>query len=71
MAAASFTSALRASGANEVFARIFIENEQDKMLYRVAPLPIDVSMPAAIRQATFIGDKAFGVARYGRGFCEG
>ena len=68
MPVASLVAALRANGTDGVFVRPFIENEQDKLLYRIAPLPVDVSLPAAIRQAAFIGDKAFGVVPYGRGF---
>ena len=68
MADTSLISALRASGTDGVFVRPFIKNEQDKMLYRVAPLPVDVSLPTAIRQAACIGGKAFGVVPYSQGF---
>ena len=38
------------------------------MLYRAAPLPIDISLQAAVRQSSFFGGKAFGVVPFARGF---
>ena len=68
LAASSWISALRASGADGVFVRPFFENEQDKLVYRSVPLPRDASVDAAFRQAAFIGDNAFGVVPFGQGY---
>ena len=38
------------------------------MLYRAAPLPLDISLESAVRQASFFGEKAYGVVPFARGF---
>ena len=43
LSAASLFTALRASGIDGVFVRTFIENDQDRLIYRAAPLPMDTS----------------------------
>ena len=45
-----------------------IESDQDRLLYRAAPLPICVSLETAVRQAAFFCEKAFGVVPFARGF---
>ena len=66
--ASSWISALRASGTDGVFVRPFFENDQDKLVYRSVPLPRENSLDAAIRQAAFIGEGAFGVVPFGQGY---
>ena len=68
MSAISLIPALRASGLDGVFVRPFIESDQDRLLYRAAPLPIGVSLETSVRQAAFFGEKAYGVVPYARGF---
>ena len=60
MPANSLVPALRASGLDGVFVRPFIENDQDRLLYRAAPFALDISLAAAVR--------AFGVVPFARGF---
>ena len=67
MPANSLVPALRASGLDGVFVRPFIENDQDRLLYRAAPFALDISLAAAVRQANFFGEKAFGVVPFARG----
>ena len=59
---------LRASGTDGVFVRPFFENDQDKNLYRVVPMPSSSSLAASIRQAQFFGETAFGVMPYANGY---
>ena len=68
MPANSLVPAFRASGLDGVFVRPFIENDQDRLLYRAAPFTLDISSAAAVRQANFFGEKAFGVVTFARGF---
>ena len=66
--ASSLITALRSSGLDGVFVRPFIESDQDRMIYRAAPLPLDMSLVSAVRQAAFFGDKAYGVVPFAHGF---
>ena len=66
--ASSLITALRSSGLDGVFVRPFIESDQDRMLYRAAPLPLDISLESAVRQASFFGEKAYGVVPFAHGF---
>ena len=66
--ASSLITALRSSGLDGVFVRPFIESDQDRMIYRAAPLPMDVSLESAVRQAYFFGEKAYGVVPFACGF---
>ena len=59
---------LRASGTDGVFVRPFFENDQDKNLYRVVPMPSSSSLAASIRQSQFFGETAFGVMPYANGY---
>ena len=68
LSAASLFTALRASGIDGVFVRTFIENDQDRLIYRAAPLPMDTSLESAVRKAAFFGGKYFGVVPFARGF---
>ena len=66
--ASSCVQVLRASGIDGVFNRPFIENDQDRSIYRVVPMPMDATLQVSIRKAQFIAGKAFGVVSYGAGF---
>ena len=68
LSAASLFTALRASGIDGVFVRTFIENDQDRLIYRAAPLPMDISLESAVHKAAFFGDKSFGVVPFALGF---
>ena len=59
---------MRSSGVDGVFVRPFVETDQDKLAYRDVPLPSSTTLSAAIRQAQFLGEKAFGVVPYAAGF---
>ena len=63
----SWTQILRSSGVGGVFARPFVETNQDKLAHRDVPLPAGTTLSAAIRQAQFLGEKAFGVVPYAAG----
>ena len=60
--------ALRASGTDGIFVRPFIETDHDRSLYKALPMPLDTSLAASIRQAQFLGERAFGIVPYGSGF---
>ena len=64
----SWTQILKSSGVDGVFVRPFVETDQDKLAYRNVPLPAGTTLPAANRQAQFLGEKAFGVVTYAAGF---
>ena len=68
LSAVSLFTALRASGIDGVCVRPFIENDQDRLIYRAAPLPIDTSLESGVRKAAFFGEKYFGVVPFARGF---
>ena len=57
----AFTILLRASGKDGVITRPFFESDADKNMYRCVPLDTGISVQAALRQADFLGDQAFGV----------
>ena len=61
-------SAFRASGVDGVFMRPFIESDQNRLLYRAVPFPLETALQAAVRQANLFGDKAFGVNSFARTF---
>ena len=48
--------------------RPFMENDLDRLIYRVVPTPVDATLQVCLRQTQFIADKAFGVVPYGSGF---
>ena len=48
--------------------RPLFENDSDKNLYRVVPMPSSSSLAASIRQAQFFGETAFGVMPYANGY---
>ena len=66
--ATSLITALRASGLDGVFVRPFIESDQDRLIYRAAPLPMDISLESDVRQAGFFSEKAYRVVPFARGF---
>ena len=66
--ASGFTILLRASGKDGVITRPFFESDADKNMYRCVPLDTGISVQAALRQADFLGDQAFGVIATSRGF---
>ena len=51
-----------------VIARPYFEADGDRQTYRSVPLPLGISLAAAVRQADFLGEKAFGVVATGQGF---
>ena len=59
---------LRASGIDGVFVRQYIESDQDRSLYKAVPMPVDAQLSTCVAQAQFLGEKAFGVVKYGGGF---
>ena len=65
MFAALFVKALRARGSEGVIARLFIENHKDKMLFKVTPLPVGVSMPAIVCQVALLETR---MVSYRKGF---
>ena len=66
--ASAWVQILRASGTDGIFVRPFIETDHDRSLYKAVPMPLDTSLAASIRQAQFLGERAFGIVPYGSGF---
>ncbi len=64
----SFVPLLRAGGKDGVIVRPYFESDADKQVYRSVPLAVGTSLAAAVRQAEFLGEKAFGVVATAQGF---
>ena len=59
---------LRASGVDGHFVRQFIETDQDRLIYRAVPMPVDAALPTCVGQAQLFGERAVGVVPYGCAF---
>ena len=68
LAASLWISAFRASGTDGVSFRLFFGNDHDKFVYCSVQLAREACLDAAIRQASFFGENAFGVVPFGQGY---
>ena len=54
-----------AIGIDVIFNRPFIENDHDRLIYRVAPMPMDATLPVRFPKAKFLAEtNTFGVVSY-------